>query len=80
MEAGSLRWIGLLLLVVIIFGYVKFYLYISRKMKKESRAAHFQVGGTKFGEMMHGEESREERQQRHQVSLRDGPRLHRRMR
>ena len=61
-----------------------FYWFVFSAMKKRrdkgSRAAQFKVGGRKLEVEGRKPESREDRQKRRQVSLRDGPRFKRRFR
>ncbi|MCE5269982.1 hypothetical protein LLH00_01705 [bacterium] len=71
---------GALIIAAIIFGYVRMMMFIQKNFKRESRAAKFKVGGQKFGDIRVSEESREERRQRKEVSLREPPRLGRRRR
>ncbi|MEA1996920.1 MAG: hypothetical protein U9N45_04750 [Gemmatimonadota bacterium] len=52
----------------------------NRRLNRESRAATFKVGGSPSHEKQLRKETREERQQRGKVSLRDGPRFKRRFR
>ena len=63
---------------------VLFYWFIFSTMKRNrgtgSRAAQFKVGGRKLEVEGRQPESREERQKRMQISLRDGPRFKRRFR
>ena len=77
MEFNARYIIGLILLLAAAYGYVRFYLYMNRKVKKASRAAEFKVGGKKFGELHEKEESTEDRIKKRKVSLRQGPRFRR---
>ncbi len=75
-----LKVFGALIIAAIIFGYVRMMMFIQKSMKRESRASRFKVGGQKFGDIRVSGESEEERQERKQISLRQGPRLGRRRR
>ena len=80
MEFGTVKVIGIILLIVIGCGYFLIITTINARLKRGSRASRFKVGGTPYKPEGKPEESREERRKRGEVSLRDGPVFKRRFR
>ena len=80
MDIGTIKIAGIILLVVIVFGYFLLITKINKRLKKGSRTSRFRVGGTPYKPEGKPGESREERRKRKEVSLRDGPMFKRRFR
>ena len=80
MDLGTIKIVGVILLVVIICGYFLVITSLNARLKKGSRASRFKVGGTPYKPECKPGESREERRKRKEVSLRDGPMFKRRFR
>jgi hypothetical protein len=78
MDLGTLKIAGIVLLVVIVFGYFLLISKINARLKKGSRVSRFRVGGTPYKPECKPGESRDERRKRKEVSLRDGPMFKRR--
>ncbi|HUU29533.1 MAG TPA: hypothetical protein VM123_17150 [archaeon] len=71
----------ILIILIVIVGGLYFIVFstLNSRLKRGSRVAQFKVGGARRSDLRKLE-TREERQKRREVSLRDGPRLKRRFR
>lgn len=78
MELSHIKIGWIVLIVVIALAYFYVISRIKGKLKSGTRARSFKVGGEPRKSSRALPESREDRQERKEISLRDGPRLRRR--